>query len=232
MSNINRVSRSSANSAGLQEKLEGGHQKCGKDAGGDLLGQTGRSETTLSGRGGIAGSGGTTRAGSRGRGCCAASSSRRRRSSGGGLRKGFGGGIASTTLLVRSTGGLSLSIVGMVVNTLDIGLLTNVERQGLGECCAVRHGSVGADAGVGEAGLITFVLRRRTTADLRASVQLSMAPVECSGRVDARWVEGCRGNRGHDLRNGGRRRHGGSAGSLDGLRLDQGNQGRSREDES
>lgn len=197
MSNINRVSRSSANSAGLQEKLEGGHQKCGKDAGGDLLGQTGRSETTLSGRGGIAGSGGTTRAGSRGRGCCAASSSRRRRSSGGGLRKGFGGGIASTTLLVRSTGGLSLSIVGMVVNTLDIGLLTNVERQGLGECCAVRHGSVGADAGVGEAGLerevnryatekhglyatylITFVLRRRTTADLRASVQLSMAPVD------------------------------------------------------
>ena len=38
----------------------------------------------------------------------------------------------------------------MIVYTLDVALLTDVEWESLGEGCAVGHGTVGADTGVGE----------------------------------------------------------------------------------
>jgi len=37
---------------------------------------------------------------------------------------------------------LTFSVVGVVVDTLDIGCLANVKWKGLGEGCAVRRGAV------------------------------------------------------------------------------------------
>jgi len=94
---------------------------------------------------------------------------------------------------------LTLSIVGVVVDTLDVSLLTDVEGKSLGEGSAVGHGAVGADTSVDEGGVVAGVLRRRSTADLGASVQLSVAPVECSGGVNSRGTKGRRSSWRHYL---------------------------------
>jgi hypothetical protein len=49
---------------------------------------------------------------------------------------------------------LSLSIVGVVVDTLDVALLTHEVGKGLGKGGAVWHSSVRANTAVGEGGLM------------------------------------------------------------------------------
>ena len=49
---------------------------------------------------------------------------------------------------------MSLSIVGVVVDTLDVGLLTDEVGKGLRKGGAVRHGSIRTNTAVGEGGLM------------------------------------------------------------------------------
>jgi len=97
-----------------------------------------------------------------------------------GLREGLSSGVTSTTLFVCSTCGLALGIVGVAVDALSKSFLTDVEGQRKGVGGAVRHGAVGADTAVGERSRVACVYRSSSSADLRASVQLSMAPGEGS----------------------------------------------------
>jgi hypothetical protein len=90
---------------------------------------------------------------------------------------------------------LGLGVIRVVGNALDIGLLADEERESVGERGDVWRSTVAADTGVGQAVLksrqpspmtcrkrsylVAEVLSSSTTADLRASIELSTAPTNC-----------------------------------------------------
>lgn len=90
----------------------------------------------------------------------------------------------------------------MVLDTLDVCFLTDVEGEGLGEGSGVGHRAVCTHTGVGKGSLgqiscnspnkaaatyvVTLVLRGGASTDLRACVQLSMAPVDYAS-VNISW---------------------------------------------
>lgn len=221
-----------AEHSNLDHELEGGQQHHRESARGQLLRQANGGIARARCRGTGTGSSGRLGLGSRGagrRGGRRSGSSRR--GGGGGCRSnGLGSGVAGSALLVLGAGSLALSVVRVVVDALAVGGLTDEEGKSLLVGSAVGHSAIGTDASVGEGGIVTLVLRSRTATDLRAGVQLGVAPVEGITRTDVRGVEGCGRRSGHDLRYRGRGGNRGCAGGLNGLRLRNGKQSRGGED--
>jgi len=69
----------------------------------------------------------------------------------------------------------------MVVDALLVGRLAYVEWQCLLISSRIRLGPVRADTLIGEGVLVARIDRGISSADLRAGIELGMAPVECVG---------------------------------------------------
>jgi hypothetical protein len=88
---------------------------------------------------------------------CARCGFHRRRGS-----ESFGSRITSTALLVGRARGLTFSIIGVSRNTLDVGLLADVEGESVGVGRHIWNCAVGADAVVGESRLKIWVSRHKS----------------------------------------------------------------------